>query len=110
MSDCVVCDYLLPDGSTEGSTWFAVGDIQKIPTNATIDLLKKKIENLKCSFRRELRKVRASETTGAGSSQIYTPRLWFYELMSFLEEKEMIREGLDTLEEDESQMDAVVSN
>ncbi|KAG8309602.1 hypothetical protein J6590_081663 [Homalodisca vitripennis] len=80
---------------------------KKFQPNATIDLLKKKIENLKCSFRRELRKVRASETTGAGSSQIYTPRLWFYELMSFLEEKEIIREGLDTLEEDESQMDAV---
>ncbi|KAG8295203.1 hypothetical protein J6590_085188 [Homalodisca vitripennis] len=29
---------------------------KKFQPNATIDLLKKKIENLKCSFRRELRK------------------------------------------------------
>ncbi|KAG8251201.1 hypothetical protein J6590_084886 [Homalodisca vitripennis] len=33
---------------------------KKFQPNATIDLLKKKIENLKCSFRRELRKVFSS--------------------------------------------------
>ncbi|XP_022191098.2 uncharacterized protein LOC111049359 [Nilaparvata lugens] len=79
---------------------------KKIQPDATIDAMKKKIENLKCSFRRELRKVKASETTGASSCQVYTPKLWFYDLLLFLEEKEMTREGVDTLEED-SQMDVV---
>lgn len=55
--------------------------------------------------------MKASETTGAGTNQIYTPRLWFYELMTFLEEKEIVREGVDTLEENENESleDDVVS-
>lgn len=46
--------------------------------------------------------MKASDTTGVGTNQIYTPLLWFYELMAFLEEKEIVR-GVDTLEEKENE-------
>ncbi|KAJ8878948.1 hypothetical protein PR048_019552 [Dryococelus australis] len=55
--------------------------------------------------RREVRKVITSETTGIGTSQVYTPRLRYFEHMAFLEEKEYAKRGLETVEDDDRNED-----
>ncbi|KAJ4447226.1 hypothetical protein ANN_09229 [Periplaneta americana] len=67
--------------------------------DANMSVLKKKIENMRTSYRRELKKVKASVRTGAGTEDIYTPTLWYFELLHFLDEKnEQSRRGVDTLD------------
>lgn len=44
--------------------------------------------------------LKASETTGTSASKVYVPRLWYFELMAFLDEKETVRSGTETLEDD----------
>lgn len=44
--------------------------------------------------------VTASETTGSGSDQIYIPKLWYFEYMTFLDEKANVTGGTETLEEE----------
>ena len=46
---------------------------------------KRKIENLKDCYRNELNKINRSKKSGAGTDDIYTPKLvWFSKADSFL--------------------------
>lgn len=75
--------------------------------NATKDFVIKKIHALRCSFRRELKKVLDSQRkTGSSADDVYVPTLWYYDLMSFIGECETPRQGKCTLDE---QMDVQVS-
>ena len=42
-------------------------------SNANRDFVMKKIQNLRGCFRKEMRKVESSKTTGSGSDDIYEP-------------------------------------
>ncbi|KAF5308389.1 hypothetical protein FQR65_LT06209 [Abscondita terminalis] len=67
-----------------------------------IDLshFKKKFENMRTSYARELKKVNASKQTGTGSDDVYKPSLWYYKLFDFFEEtSEPSRRGIDTLDD-----------
>ena len=44
--------------------------------------------------------LKASETTGTSPSKLHLPWLWYIELMGFLDEKETVRSGMETLEDD----------
>ncbi|KAL4711573.1 hypothetical protein ACJJTC_003590 [Scirpophaga incertulas] len=39
---------------------------------------KKKLENMRTTYGRELKKVNASKQTGSGSNDIYVPSVWYY--------------------------------
>ncbi|KAK3887126.1 hypothetical protein Pcinc_008716 [Petrolisthes cinctipes] len=73
-----------------------------IPT-ATKDLVCKKINAFRTSYRRELKKVIKSEKSGAGSDDIYSPSLWYYDALGFLRDQETQEEGLCTMELDEEE-------
>ena len=49
----------------------------------------KKIQNLRGCFRKEMRKVESSKTTGSGSDDIYEPNLWYFNLLLFTKDQEM---------------------
>lgn len=71
---------------------------KKIRKDATVGMLKKKIENMRTAYRRELKKVQDSTRTRAGAVEVYVPRLWYFDSMSFLDEKNIhASEGIDTL-------------
>ncbi|RZF41083.1 hypothetical protein LSTR_LSTR002715 [Laodelphax striatellus] len=82
--------------------------LRRIQPLATLEVVKKKIENLKACYRRESKKVKASKRSGAGRSNVYTPCLWYYKYMSFLDENDVIKEGMETFKDDEEV--AVVKN
>ncbi|MPC57844.1 hypothetical protein E2C01_051832 [Portunus trituberculatus] len=73
---------------------------EHIPT-ATKDLVCKKINAFRTSYRRELKMVIKSEKSGAGSDDIYKPSLWYYDALGFLRDQETQEEGLCTMELDE---------
>jgi len=60
-----------------------------------VDFVKKKIKSLRDSFRKEYKKVRATEKSGASTDDVYAPNLWYYELLLFLKDQEVPRMGRD---------------
>ncbi|XP_020803927.1 uncharacterized protein LOC110180573 [Drosophila serrata] len=51
--------------------------LQRINGDATVNDVKRKINSLRCCYRRQIKKVQASQNG-------YKPRLWWYHLMDFL--------------------------
>ncbi|KAB0803073.1 hypothetical protein PPYR_00043 [Photinus pyralis] len=67
--------------------------------SATLDVFKKKLENMRTTYNRELKKIKNSKITGSGLDDIYIPSLWYFDLMGFLTENtQPSRDGKDTLE------------
>lgn len=66
-------------------------------TSATLEDLKKKINNLRTNFRNELRKMDKSAKSGAGTEDLYESRAWFMEAMMFLRDQETPAESRSTL-------------
>lgn len=66
--------------------------LKVVEANADREMVIKKINNIRSSYRRELKKVRLSMKSGAGSDDVYTPTLWYFDLLSFLCDQETPRE------------------
>nr|CAI5849989.1 unnamed protein product [Callosobruchus analis] len=75
--------------------------LKEINPQATIEILKKKINNMRTAFRRELKKVQSSKGTGQGGDT-YQPTLWYFDLLLFTTQAETGRKGISTDEMEES--------
>lgn len=60
---------------------------------ANIASVRKKIDTLRTNYNRELKKVRASETTGISPDEVYQPSLWYYQQLDFLSETHDVARG-----------------
>jgi hypothetical protein len=49
----------------------------------------KKIQSLRGSFRKELKKVMDSTRSGSSADDVYLPNLWYYDLLLFTKDQEM---------------------
>lgn len=65
--------------------------------DANKEFVNKKIKSLRASFRRELRKVLKSKGTGTSSDDVYEPSLWYYELLLFTADCEIVRDGTSSM-------------
>ena len=61
--------------------------------NANKDFVTKKINNLRTSFKKELKKQERSKRSGAEVDEIYEPRLWYFQELMFLRDQEVPRLG-----------------
>ena len=61
---------------------------------------KKKINTLRSNYRRELKKVMASQKSGAGTDDIYLPSVWYFDELEFLRDHEMQISGTLTMDEE----------
>uniref|UniRef100_A0A6P7H525 Uncharacterized protein LOC114346196 n=1 Tax=Diabrotica virgifera virgifera TaxID=50390 RepID=A0A6P7H525_DIAVI len=52
----------------------------------TVDLIKKKIHGIRSQYFTEVNKIKKSEASGASTDDVYVPKLWFFEMASFLNE------------------------
>lgn len=59
---------------------------------------KKKIDSIRSGFRKEMKKLKASKTSGSGTGEIYTPRLWYYQYLTFLTDQETPRGSVSNIE------------
>lgn len=72
--------------------------MKEIDPKANRDLVRAKINSLRTSYRRELKKVKSSQKSGAGTGDIYEPSLWYFNKIDFLRDQESQMEGDSTLE------------
>lgn len=68
-----------------------------------IHFIKKKIDILRGSFRREFRKVVKSMTYGSKKDSVYTPKLWYYNMLLFLKDQEEVGQSTAPEEDHETQ-------
>lgn len=76
--------------------------LSEVDDNASIELVKKKVDNLRGCFRKELKKIKCSKTSGAGAEEVYHPRLWYFEHLLFLADQETPRESTSNIESSHS--------
>lgn len=70
---------------------------KEIYPGADLAYVKKKIESLRNSYRRELRKIRKSTRTGSSTDEVYVPSLWYFNLLQFTSDQEEARAGISSL-------------
>ncbi|XP_050711230.1 uncharacterized protein LOC126995586 [Eriocheir sinensis] len=71
-----------------------VEKLQEIDPSATRETVTKKINAFRSNYRRELKKVIASERPGApGTAGVYRPSLWYFNDLAFLRDQEVQEDG-----------------
>lgn len=67
---------------------------KEINPDADEKFVKAKIESLRASFRRELKKVLKSKNkTGSSHDDVYEPNLWYFDQLLFTSDQESDRKG-----------------
>lgn len=69
--------------------------------NITEEDVKKKINILRTSFKRENNKVKKSMLSGSGTDDIYVPSLWYYKDLEFLQDQMEGESGISSIIEQE---------
>lgn len=75
-----------------------VKKLREIEPNATKQIVKNKINSIRGSFRREMKKIEESKRSGAGADEIYVTHLWYYDLLLFTKDQEMPRSSVSNIE------------
>jgi len=75
-----------------------VEKMKEIDPQANRDLVRAKINSLRTSYSRELKKVKASQKSGAGTDDIYEPSLWYFNEIDFLRDHKTQIQGTSTLD------------
>lgn len=65
----------------------------------------KKINSLRASWRREKKKIDDSKRSGKGTAEVYEPRLWYFSLLTFLEEQIVPMSSISNIESTSSDYD-----
>ncbi|KAI4459756.1 hypothetical protein MML48_6g00005452 [Holotrichia oblita] len=60
-----------------------------INPEANRDFVVKKIQSFRGSFRKEIKRVEDSKRSGAGSDEIHSPTLWYFDLLLFTIDQEL---------------------
>ncbi|XP_046686535.1 uncharacterized protein LOC124372212 [Homalodisca vitripennis] len=76
--------------------------VKGFDSTATKSDVLKKINNIRSAFRKEQRKVTASQRSGSGTDDIYVPKLWYYRELLFLIDQEECLGGTSNLGEGRS--------
>lgn len=71
----------------------------KVEPAATRDTVKKKINSIRSSYRKEKKKVDASTRSGAATEDIYEPSLWYFHLLEFLNDQETPRQSTSNFDD-----------
>ncbi|CAH0556169.1 unnamed protein product [Brassicogethes aeneus] len=70
---------------------------QKVDPNADRNLVSRKIQSMRGSFRKELKKFEKFKRSGASSDDQYVPSLWYFDLLMFTREHEISTESFDNM-------------
>uniref|UniRef100_A0A6P7FAQ7 Uncharacterized protein LOC114326385 n=1 Tax=Diabrotica virgifera virgifera TaxID=50390 RepID=A0A6P7FAQ7_DIAVI len=79
-----------------------------IDPSANREMVVKKINNMRTCYRKELNKAKKSLISGAGTDEVYVPRLWYFDLLNFLYDEEIPRRSISNMDnmEDEFLQDS----
>ena len=84
--------------------------LKEIDPDANKEKVVKKINSLRRCFRKELKKVNDSKTSGAGADDTYTQSLWYFQELLFLTDQEVPRKGISISESREDTNHGEVGN
>ncbi len=72
---------------------------KEIDPDANKDYVSKKVNSFRTVFRKEIKKIKESEKSGAGADDVYTPTLWYFPLLNFLHDQDTPRASVNTIED-----------
>lgn len=78
-----------------------VGKMKEIEPKADKAIMSTKINALRTSYCRELKKVKSSIRSGVGTNDIYKPNLWYFNELDFLRDQEGQTQGTSTMDDNE---------
>ena len=79
-----------------------VDKYRTIDRSADKNVVIKKINNLRTTYKRELNKMKKSGESGSG--EIYTPRLWYFDSLRFLYEHEIPTPSTSNIDKEEDEV------
>ncbi|KAL4083623.1 hypothetical protein QTP88_028939 [Uroleucon formosanum] len=73
-------------------------------------MVKNKIDSMRGCFRKELKKIKDSQRSGAGEEDVYIPHLWYFKNLMFLKDQETPRDGISSIDFTDDTMDSQVGS
>lgn len=73
-------------------------EYKEIDPEATVEKLKAKLNSIRTTYRRELKKVNDSVRSGAGEDDVYVPSIWYISCLDFLKDQEVQSTGVDSID------------
>ena len=83
--------------------------LKEIDSSATKSSVVKNINNLRSSYRKEFKKVKDSMKSGTGADEVYEPKLWYYKLLSFLDDQDIPQNSRSNVDSDDDKSGTEVS-
>lgn len=75
-------------------------------TNLSLKSIQDKIHGVRTQFMTEVNKMKKSKVSGAGTDEIYKPKLWCYELLQFLLKANVVTQGESNLQNPQDNQEA----
>ncbi|VVD05954.1 unnamed protein product [Leptidea sinapis] len=60
----------------------------------------KKINNIRSTYKKERKKIADSKKSGAGTQEVYKPKLWYYSMLLFLDDHEEPRRSRSNMDDE----------
>lgn len=70
-----------------------VEKLKEIDEEATREKVAKKINIFRTNYKRDLKKIRQTEKSGAGADEVFKSSLWYFDKLHFLNDQECLAEG-----------------
>ncbi|KAG8251641.1 hypothetical protein J6590_075227 [Homalodisca vitripennis] len=77
--------------------------MKEVEPLANKDCVIKKINNMRSSFRKEVKKIKESMKTGSGAYEVYKPKLWYFESLRFLNDQKTPRQSISNIDNHDSE-------
>lgn len=74
---------------------------KEVEPGVTEDNVKKKLNNYRTSYKRKRKFVQSSLKLGAEAEDVYTPKLWYYDLLLFLDDQDLPRMSTSNIPDEE---------
>ncbi|KAK4886488.1 hypothetical protein RN001_002759 [Aquatica leii] len=78
-----------------------VAKFQEVKADANAEFVKKKINNFRTFYKRELKLVKNSSKSRSGTDEIYKPKLWYFEFLFFLGDQDLPRTPVSNMSDEE---------
>lgn len=78
---------------------------KEIDDKANHHIVLKKINSLRTAYNKEKKKVEDSKRSGASADAVYEPKLWYYKELSFINDQNLARASISTIDDEEEEAD-----
>lgn len=87
-----------------------VEKLKEIDSTATRTSVVKKINNIRSSYRKKLKKVNESMRTRSEADEVYQPKLWYFKMLNFLTGRDIPRNLRSNHENKDENIETEVSS